>query len=523
MSKRTRALKQRIHRAAAESPAAPVANYFGAVDYAGNDTSRGHIWWPFAKSKDHLRGFSRTEAIRISQWATSKMGAARMATRGLARRVGVVTLAANTKDEKFNEEHAEWWNAMYVKRAGNYDVSGKFTSEGFVHNAMFCTFRDGDIGLAHVTGESGEPLAMAIESALISGGKGEGWTDGVRIGPQNQHLAYHINPENRDGGDGTVIAAGDMVLLANYETHASGRGAPALLATLDRVRDLREVDNAAIKAAKIQALIAFYVKRQLGATSDPIGSFGGKQRKDNMAASGTQTTAAYGAPSVVPRRVNEVFDDAEMADFPPGTEPGVLNSGQDYSAQTPLKEDIYRQIAWGAGVDPRNLLTLDGMTGPDIRRLLSDFQKWREYWQAAQLNFLTIDYLRRTEWAIRTRQIRRPSDPHWYAFVEHYPAAATIDAGRDAAAQDKRLVNCTSNLQIEYGEMGMGWRGPVKQNLIERAYKKTEGAALGLTTEEIFGHDAAPDTDKPAAALAAEVADLKSSLQLIMDKLGVSV
>lgn len=521
MSKRTK-LAKRSRSAAVAAPDAPAAFYAG--DGVGNDSSRGTVIFPYAKSKDHLKGMTRREAIRLSQWATWKIAAARMAVRGLARRVGVVSLAANTTDDKFNAEHSEWWDDMYVKRAGNYDVTGKFTASGFVHNAMSCTFRDGDLGIVHTTGDGGEPLLMAVESSIIRSQSSIGdkeWCDGVRADPRGRHLAYSIC-----AGDYTdqpaIVSSAEMYLLANYETHDSVRGTPALFATLDRVRDLREIDNAAIKRAKIQALIALYFKRELGAPTDPIVNLSGKTRLDNLAGKGTQTTANYGAPSNIPRRVQELFDDAEVFDgLGPGVEPKVLNDGKDFSAQTPLKEDIYRQICWGAGVDPRALLALDGMTGPDVRRVLSDFQKWREEWQAMQLNFLTPDYLRKTEWAIRTKQIRKPTDPRWWAFVAHYPAAATIDAGRDASAQEKKLDNALTTLQLEYGEQGEGWKPHAKQWLTEKKYFKEEGAAMGLTPEEIFGRDAAPEPDKEQQALAAEVAGLKSSLQLIMEKLQV--
>lgn len=521
MSKRARSLR---HRTRAAVPAVPTAvpAAFDNGGGVGNDGNRGTVIFPFAKSKDHLKGYNRREAVRLSQWATWKMGAARMATLGLAGRAGVVNLAADTSDSIFNAAHTEWWQEMFEKRSGNYDVTGKFTASGFARNAVFCAFRDGDIGIVHTTGENGEPLLMAVESSIIRTAQtADGWCDGVHLDPRGRPIEYSIM-----AGDGyrdasaTVVSARDFFLLANYETHDSVRGTPALFSTLDRVRDLREIDNAAIKAAKIQALIALYFKREMGAVNDVIPNLSGKVKFQNLAGQGTQTTAAYGAPSNIPRRVQEVFDDAEVFDgLSPGVEPKILNDGRDYSAQTPLKEDIYRQIAWGLGLDEHILFGFKGMTGPEVRKVLGDFQRWRENWQAMQLNFLTIDYLRRTEWAIRTRQIPRPKDPAWWKFIVNYPAAATIDAGRDAASQDKRLGNFTTNLSLEYGEMGMGWQAPAKQRLAEKAFLKKEGMAMGLTEEEIFGKDAAPQ--KPADGTSAELAELKSSIQLIMEKLQI--
>lgn len=521
MSKRTTRLKSR-RAAAVAAPPSTVPAAFDGGNGVGNDSNRGFIMFPYAKSKDHLKGFDRREAIRLSQWATWKMGAARMATRGLARRAGVVSLAASTTDDAFNAEHTEWFEDMYVKRVGNFDVTGKYTAAGFVDNAMFCAFRDGDVGIAHVTGANGEPLLMAMEASIIRSDYQEGpeWCDGIRHDSLGRPIAYSITASGGRLEKPTIISAAEFYLLANYETHDSVRGTPALFACIDRIRDLREIDNAAIKSAKIQALIALYFKRELGAKEDPIASFSGKVKLDNLAGKGTQTTANYGAPSNIPRKVQEVFDDSEVFDgLGAGVEPKILNDGKDYSAQTPLKEDLYKQIAWGVGVDPRALLSMDGMTGPEVRRVLSDFQKWREHWQAAQLNFLTIDYLRRTEWAIRTRQIRKPKDPRWWSFVCNYPAAATIDAGRDASAQEKKLDNTLTTLQLEYGEQGEGWKPHALQWLKERQFLKTEGAALGLAPEEIFKKSTG--TPPPPGTAAAELSEMKASLQMIMEKLRI--
>lgn len=516
MSRRTRLAKA---RARATVPAS-VPAAFDAGGGVGNDGNRGTVIFPYGKSKDVLKGLTRREGIRLSRWATLKVGSARFAIRGLASRVGVIALAANTTDDKFNEEHAQWWDDMYVKRAGNFDATGKFTAPSFTRNAMCCTFRDGGIGIAHVTSESGEPQMMAIGADSITSSYqfGKDWHDGVQLDGSGRHLAYAVT--NGALAKPVIISAADMYYLANLEDHDSVHGTPLMFAALDRIRDGREIDNAAVKAAKIQSLIALWFKRELGAGNDVIPNLSGKVKFENLAGQGTKTTANYGAPSNIPRRVQEVFDDAEVFDgLGPGVEPRILNDGRDFSAQTPLKHDIYNQMCWAAGVDPRAILNLEGLTGPDVRRVLSDFQKWREEWQALQLNFLVPDYLRKTEWAIRTRQIRRPSDPRWYSLVAHYPAAATIDAGRDASAQEKKLDNALTTLQIEYGEQGEGWKPHAKQWLKERKFLKEEGAALGLTPAEIFKKTGnAP----PPGSTAAAIAELKSSLQLIMEKLHIA-
>lgn len=477
MKKRHRhRVTQALAATLAFQPAAPApmpGAYVTGIAAADHSTSRGYIYFPNLTGKTQLRELTLREARKRSQWAAWNIPPARKATRDLARWVGAVRMIPATTDEAFNDAVLEWWTETYEKRPGNYDASGKFTASGFLTNALFSVFRDGDMLAVHGTDETGAPVAIAVESALIdnpSNGVNGEWCDGVRVGPHYKHLAYHVRSESdwlTAEGPGAIIQAKDVHFFANFETHSPGRGTPSLIHAIPQLLDYREIDNDVRKILKAHGLVGFAIERDSAATPGTNQPVSGKLVRDNLAERGTQTTASTASPSNIPRNINQVFDNGEVMNLPAGSTIKTITDGRDFPAQAALKQDIYHQIAMGLGVPVELLFMLDKLTGPGVRFVLSQAQDWREYWLDQQVKFLTVDYVRRVEWAIRTRQVPKPKDPRWWRHVVNYPRAVTIDAGRDAAAQDRRLKSGLTNWQTEYAEQGEQWKPQMRQRVTE--------------------------------------------------------
>jgi hypothetical protein len=82
----------------------------------------------------------------------------------------------------------------------------------------------------------------------------------------------------------------------------------------------------------------------------------------------------------------------------------------------------------------------------------------------------------------------------WWAAEYHTPAKATIDAGRDSAADREDLkMGLTSMAQI-YASKGQDWQTAVNQKIAESIYIKTQCEAAGIDTTavQIFTNSPAP-------------------------------
>lgn len=84
------------------------------------------------------------------------------------------------------------------------------------------------------------------------------------------------------------------------------------------------------------------------------------------------------------------------------------------------------------------------------------------------------DWLR--EWSVIERVRMNGVPPHtWF-----WDGVEPVDLFKDAAAQEKRLQNKTTNLAIEWGKQGRDWRKELRQRLEEEAFEMKERKRLGL-------------------------------------------
>lgn len=492
-----------VENAVEETPAAPSAFTTG-IAASDDSSSRGYIYFPNLTGRQQFTSYTRTEARRRSQWATWNIPPARKATRDLARWIGAVSIQPATTDEVFNAAVEEMMADLYERRPGNYDASGKFTQAGWMINQLFCTFRDGDVLGVHGTDKDGAPVALSVESALVEGARDAGrWIDGVLVGPQYRALAYNLRGE--DGQKDYLVDAANAHLFANYETHAAARGTPALIHAIPQIIDYREIDNDVRKILKVHGLVGFAITREMGSSAPAVNPFSGKKVQQNLANFGTQTTTATVSPSDIPRSINEIADNGEIVNLPAGSKIETISDGRDFPAQAMVKQDIYMQIAMGLGVPVELLFMLEKLTGPGVRFVLRQAQEWRNYWLDHQVQWATVDYVRRVEWGIRTRMLPRPKDPQWWRHTVRYPRAITIDEGRDANAQIKRLEAGLTNWATEYGEQGEQWKKEVKQRIVELKFAADEAKAAGgdELADLFFGRKqaaAAPEADGAMAS-----------------------
>jgi capsid protein len=498
--------RKRTLRPPSQSPApstAPEA-WNSGISAADNSADRGYIWFPNLTGKQQFANLTRREARRRSQWAAWNVPPARKATKDLARWVGSVSMRPNTTDDAFNSAVSEWWTDNFERRPGSYDATGKLTASEFLINALFGVFRDGDLLAVHATDDNGAPIVIAVESALIENPSTDvpgDWFDGVRLGPNYRPLAYNIrreSPSSREVID-FQIPVGAAHLFANYETHSATRGTPALIHAIPQILDYREIDNDLRKILKVHGLFGLVIERQPGTVMAEIAPVSGRKREDNLADIG-RPAAGVTTGTAIPRTVNEVIDRGEIANLPAGHSIKPLTDGREFPSQAAVKEDIYAQIAMGLGVPVELLFHLDKVGGPGVRFVLRQAQEWRNVWLDRQVSFLTVDYLRRVEWGMRTKQLPRCSDPRWWRHVVNYPRSATIDDGRDASAQRSRLDRGLTNLATEYGEQGENWQDQVRQRVAEIKMIRDECAAVGVDPALILGAPVTPQAAAPAAA-----------------------
>jgi len=452
-----------------------------AADYS---EARGFIYFPNLKGVDQFKGYSRQETIRRSQWLTWNVGPARVLHK-LARWVGAIGITPATGDRKWNKLAAAWWRNKYERSRLSYALTRRHTVSEWLVNNTFLTLRDGDALAVRARDDKGAPAAGIYESLLCEAGGLTGFSEGIRLSPHYEHLAYAVR--NEDARDkATVLDAAHCHLFANPETHANVRGTPALVHAVNRLLDYREIDNAMLSILKAHQLVSWAFVKEAGTPNAAIRPVSGASRKTTIPADRAGSGSEGTTTAASKRIINDVFGSGEFLDLPPGVKPEKMTDGRDFPAEAAVKADIYHQLALGLGLPVELLFMLDKLTGPGVRFVLRQAQGWREWWLDQQVSWLVPDYAMRLEHALRTRELPECKDPYFWRHSIRYPAAITIDDGRDARAQIARLEGGLTTWEDEYGEQGDDWREKVEQRVEELRYASELLAAANVPAELFF-------------------------------------
>lgn len=489
----------------ATSPDSGAIMASDGIEAGGFSESRGFVYFPNLKGSDQFKGYSRQETIRRCQWLVWNVGPARVLHK-LARWVGSVGITPGTADREWNKTAQAWWRQKFERSRQSYALTRRHTVGEWLVNSTFLTLRDGDALAVRARDAAGAPAVGIYESLMCEGGNREEFREGIKLSPHYQHLAYAVRNENDRLGS-TVLDAAHCHLFSNQETHATIRGVPALVHAVGRLLDYREIDNATLAILKAHQLFGLAFTRELGASVAAVKPLSGAGRKDTVPATrtGEPTNGGTSERAEGKRYVNEVFGSGEVLDLPPGVKIDKLSDGRDYPSEAAVKNDIYHQLALGLGLPVELLFMLDKLTGPGVRFVLRQAQGWREWWLDQQVSWLVPDYARRVEHAIRVGELPKCSDPYFWRHTIRYPAAITIDDGRDARAQITRLENGLTTWQDEYGEQGDDWRDRVEQRIEELRYATELLNTSGVDPALFFTQlrpDLAASAPEPLAAAA---------------------
>lgn len=465
----------------------------------------GYIIWPEMRGKFQLTEYDLKETRRRSQWLV--MNTYARVLRRLARYLGTPKIKANTRDREWNEAADTFWAETYVDKVGNYDASGKFTSETFLTTTVFQAWRDSDCTGIHLTKPNGEPTCAAIEANRIDNdwrfNPQDKWQDGVLTDWSDRHIAYSIatNPPGRSGNwaqtEYQIVGAGHCHMFGDFESQSSVRGTPALIHCVNDLLSDRQISEANLELIKIAKQYAVVFTSQLGAGNGPSLPYApaGPRRRDATNPSGTATTTgnstAPGATATThnatgQRVVAEVVGGAEVHRLPAGVDAKTLQPANHMPEQQALREDIYTKVALGLGVPVELLFLLDKLTGPGIRFVLRQSQEWRNYWLKTMQTWMSADWARRIEWAVRTGRLPKCKDPE---FARHYfqmPRAITIDDGRSASAMIAALEAGVTNLHELWGEKGCDWREETTARIEEIKHALDECERQGVPPEYYF-------------------------------------
>ena len=471
---------------AAGASGIPQAYNGSGYTAADSSTMRGMIYFPNLDSKTNLTHYTRVETSRKARWLEGNMGIGRHFANTIPRLVGPLTPQPSTSDDTWNEAALAFFNRTQGSRM-IHDQSGM---ESFYTRQRTIVKRgivDGDCFVGLTTTTAGNARTVLYEAPQIGNGVGmnreNGWFDGVKIDRYGKKIAYSILEAGTYERVGIEVPARQLMHCGKFESPQSPRGLTAFIHAINRMLDIRQIDNDTLRGIKAANLVGFYL------TNEALSNI------DAAPAAGRFKTAAFNGiantnvPDPKPIKYEELTQGGgNMMTLNQGQDIKTVNDSRRHPNQQAVINYFIEDCAWGFGMPPAILWSIASLTGPAVRFVMRMAEKTlKEYRDNLKEQFCQPYWVYTMALAQKNGQLPQCKDQDWWKCNWIAPSALTIDAGRDSAAGIKEIQSGGQTLQDWYGEDGDDWRKQLEQIAKERAYAAKLEKEAGLPPGTIMG------------------------------------
>lgn len=328
----------------------------------------------------------------------------------------------------------EAWDTLAEERwkenMRTLDISGRFHFRTLARLAIISTARDGDIGVAKNRINGLRQIGLIEKDRIRNTSQasdfntpGTNWIEGVHVGPSSRLDAFRVWDRSDMPGGGFEnarnISARDMFLLSDPDRVDGVRGVSwfangGLNNLIDR-KDILESEKHAVKANN---RIAMIITKALGGVETAgLNIWGQKNTEDNPGPN------IYGEE--IPSGTIKYLQQGEDVKSHMSNRPSATFQGFD--------EALIRDIAIGLELPFGMVWSMAGMSGPGVRFDIS--QAARVFAEKfALMDFQLIRPI--IQWTIAgdMEDGILPFNPNWTKFDIQAPPSATIDLGRESAA-----------------------------------------------------------------------------------------
>jgi capsid protein len=214
---------------------------------------RTRIIAPLSDSDQTNTAFVRREHMSIARHLYANDGL----TRGLINDMARYTVGCGmkpqgtSKSQEWNDAAESYWESWCYR--ADYGRRHHFDRLQFLWQVG--EIRDGDIGIAMVRNELGEPQVQSFRGHRIGnfGENADGVTDGVRLDDMDRPVAFRVQTKGAPGY--REIPANSFALLCEPQETDANRGLTALHHAINHVRDKK--DTIGFEKTAIKNLSAF--------------------------------------------------------------------------------------------------------------------------------------------------------------------------------------------------------------------------------------------------------------------------
>ena len=395
---------------------------------------------------------------------------------------------SRTSDEGWNND-AEAWFDMW---SGSCDVRGILDWNTMQAVATRTMLKDNEVFALLTDNGDGWPMIQLVEGHRC---ETPGYLsneanvfDGVRLNKNGRPLSYYIRTGN-DGEKFTEVQANDLILLAERDRADEVRSISKLASCINTCLDRSEILETEMLALKRAGQIGL----ALESSSNSGPGFFNPTSTDDF---NLTTDKIFGGGVLLNVPIGKVLRE-------------IKNDRPSQNLQTHMDQYL-KAIAQTLGLPYAMMWDPSTLSGPNTRLILGQAQ--RRFDEVAQT--VIVQFISRVrKWALAKAIKRGDITPpkgvmQWWAAEYHTPAKATIDAGRDSAADREDLKMGLTTMASVYASRGEDYQAAINQRIAESVYIQTQCAAAGIDTTAIQilnnAPVVAPAVNAPSAPAAQE-------------------
>jgi len=440
----------------------------------------------------------RERLMKLSRWLYNNAPFLRGLINEKARYVvgSGIRPQARSGDEAWDnaaEAYFEQWSRVA-------DVQGRYTWREMQRIASIAIDRDGEVFFRTVAQSTGYPALQLILSHRVGDARssvyapsapdarerGPNVIDGVTVNPQMRPIFYrHLIGEGMDpSARYEDIPAQQMVHVGEAAQGDELRCITPLAPSINHLRDVSDAISFEKMAIKISSYIALAIRSNNPQASD---FFGESTAVTNTTDNTELTVESLGnADGAIPR----------------------LGIGEDlisWTSNRPTQnfrefvDILLREVCGNIGIPWEFYARPSEAGGAALRAVLVRAQRTFEQRQA-----LLIDRLCSRVWAhVVTIGMQRgfiPQNENWWRVEWQRPAAASVDYGREAAANLNDVRAGLRTYSEDYAERGMEWKDALRQRAVEAKYLADLSAEFGINADSIATFN--PNPASPTAQTA---------------------
>jgi capsid protein len=326
--------------------------------------------------------------------------------------------------------------------------------------------------------DTGYPQLIIVSSEQVrhSGKKTDRSVDGIFYDAQGRATAYQVFFEDKKA---TVVDAANVIHLKRFKYVNQKRGISSFAASLNSLRDTRDLMILEKKSIKVHSSLAATVQKKSGEVSG-----------DGLFGRGTQKTTK---PLPTGRRqTNQALEQAfagAVVYLGESESVDLISSSRSTEGFLKFLELLMRDVCLNLSLSYEFVVNPTALSSAATRFIIQDAD-----FLFRNLQHTIIDgALNRVySWVVASMMkegsIPQSNDQNWFSVSWVRPQSATIDQGRKDSAELAFVDAGLNSFDNFFSSRGKNWKEELRQVAIEKAYiKKLEsdyGVSLSKDPEE---------------------------------------